>query len=107
MSVTESREEDVGSASVPPVRPARRPAQSPFSPLFWRSPIRGPWLTSFLGTLLVPAIAIPALFHFPRWWPSWGYALSQGTHVTLGLMTLPIVLAKLWSVMPKLFRRPI
>jgi len=50
---------------------------------------------------------ITALFHFPRWWPSWGYALSQGTHVTLGLMTLPIVLAKLWSVMPKLFRRPI
>src|SRR6476469_3701474 len=103
MSVTESREEDVGSASASPVRAARRPAQSPFSPLFWRSPIRGPWLTSFRGTLLVPAIAIlaltgfvghwahhselggngtvgsagdiTALFHFPTWWPSWGYAL--------------------------------
>jgi Oxidoreductase molybdopterin binding domain len=135
MSVTESREESVVSASAPPVRPVRRQAQKPFGPKFWRSPIRGPWLTSFLGALLVPAIAIlaltgfighwahypefggngtvgpagdiPVLFHFPSSWPSWSYALSQGTHVTLGLMTLPLVLAKLWSVMPKLFRRPV
>ena len=27
--------------------------------------------------------------------------------MTLGLMTLPFVLAKLWSVMPKLFQRPV
>jgi DMSO/TMAO reductase YedYZ molybdopterin-dependent catalytic subunit len=53
-----------------------------------------------------PGGDIPVLFHFPAWWPSWSYALSQGVHVTVGLMTLPIVLAKLWSVMPKLFRRP-
>lgn len=103
--------------------------------MFWRSPIRGPWLTSVLGTLLVPAIAvialtgfidhwahypefagndtvgpvgdIPVLFHFPASWPSWSYAATQGTHVTLGLMVLPLVLAKLWSVMPKLFQRPL
>ena len=110
------------------------PLASPFRPEFWRSPIRGPWLTSFLGTLLVPAIAvialtgfidhwahypelgdgtvgssadIPVLFHFPTSWPSWSYAVTQGTHVTLGLMVLPLVLAKLWSVMPKLFQRPV
>jgi DMSO/TMAO reductase YedYZ molybdopterin-dependent catalytic subunit len=103
------------------------------SPHFWRSPIRGPWLTAFLGTLLVPAIAVialtgflghwaadpqfagnavfgptgelPVLFQFPASWPSWSYAVSQGIHVTLGLMVLPLVLAKLWSVMPKLFAR--
>ena len=46
------------------------------------------------------------LFHFPTSWPSWSYAATQGTHVTLGLMVLPLVLAKLWSVMPKLFQRP-
>ena len=101
--------------------------------MFWRSPIRGPWLTAFLGTLLIPAITvialtgfidhwahfpqlgndtvgpagdIPVLFHFPAWWPSWSYAVTQGTHVTLGVMVLPLVLAKLWSVMPKLFQRP-
>jgi DMSO/TMAO reductase YedYZ molybdopterin-dependent catalytic subunit len=53
-----------------------------------------------------PAFVIPVLFQFPQSWPSWDYAASQGTHVTLGLMTLPLVLAKLWSVIPKLFRRP-
>ncbi|MGP0036365.1 MAG: hypothetical protein ACLP4R_17600, partial [Solirubrobacteraceae bacterium] len=54
-----------------------------------------------------PAGDIPVLFHFPASWPSWSYAATQGTHVTLGLMVLPLVLAKLWSVMPKLFQRPV
>ena len=119
-------------------RSSRRPsrlAAGPFRPEVWRSPIRGPWLTSFLGILLVPAIAviavtglidhwahypqfagndtvgpssdIPSLFHFPASWPSWSYAVTQGTHVILGLMVIPFVLAKLWSVMPKLFQRPL
>lgn len=110
------------------------PAAGPFRPDFWRSPLRGPWLTSFLGTLLVPTITvialtgfishwayhpelpgnatidpafdIPVLFQFPQSWPSWDYAVTQGTHVTLGLITLPLVLAKLWSVIPKLFKLP-
>ena len=113
---------------------SNRSLAPPFRPEFWRSPIRGPWLTSFLGTLLVPAITvialtgfidhwahypqlgndtvgpasdIPVLFHFSSWWPSWSYAVTQGTHVTLGVMVLPLVLAKLWSVMPKLFQRPV
>jgi DMSO/TMAO reductase YedYZ molybdopterin-dependent catalytic subunit len=34
------------------------------------------------------------------------YALNQGLHVTLGLAAFPIVLAKLWSVIPKLFEWP-
>jgi DMSO/TMAO reductase YedYZ molybdopterin-dependent catalytic subunit len=103
-------------------------------PAAWRSPLRGAWLTSFLGTLLVPAITvialtgfishwayhpelsgnattnpafdIPVFLQFPASWPSWDYALAQGTHVTLGLMTIPLVLAKRWSVIPKLFGRP-
>lgn len=119
--------------SVAPKLPSKGPP-GPFSPDFWRSPLRGPWLTSFLGTLLVPAIAvisvtgfishwayhpelggnatispafdIPVFFQFPQSWPSWDYAVTQGTHVTLGLMTLPLVLAKLWSVIPKLFKLP-
>ena len=132
MSVTESRKESVASPPELPVDPAGRPTPNrtpnPTNPKFWRSPIRGPWLTSFLGTLLVPAITvialtgfidhwandtggpagdIPVLFHFPASWPSWSYALTQGTHVTIGLMVLPLVLAKLWSVMPKLFQRPV
>ncbi|MGH9071511.1 MAG: molybdopterin-dependent oxidoreductase [Acidimicrobiales bacterium] len=38
--------------------------------------------------------------------PSWIYRLSQGIHVLGGLALVPIVLAKLWSVMPKLFSWP-
>ena len=141
MSVTESPKPDLKAAKQadhPPrkrfSRRSTRPSVPPFRREFWRSPIRGPWLTSFLGTLLVPAIAvialtgfidhwahypqfagndgvgpsgdIPVLFHFPASWPSWSYAVTQGIHVTLGLMVMPFVLAKLWSVIPKLFQRP-
>jgi hypothetical protein len=135
VSATKSPGQDVS----PPARETRETADrssrradrpSPFAPEFWRSPLRGPWLTSFLGMLLIPAIAVmlltgfishwayypegtvngrdlPVLFHIPASWPTWSYAVNQGTHVTLGLMTLPFVLAKLWSVMPKLFQRPV
>jgi DMSO/TMAO reductase YedYZ molybdopterin-dependent catalytic subunit len=107
----------------------------PFRPEFWRSPLRGPWLTSFLGTLLLPLIAIcvltglishgayqpqlrgnsplgsPAaptilLIHLPAGSPSWLYALNQGSHITVGLVAIPLLLAKLWSVIPRLFAWP-
>ena len=38
--------------------------------------------------------------------PSWLYRVNQGVHVTLGLALLPVVLAKLWSVLPRLFAWP-
>jgi DMSO/TMAO reductase YedYZ molybdopterin-dependent catalytic subunit len=112
----------------------REPPSGPFRPTFWRSPLRGPWLTSFLGTLLLPAILIIVLtglishdaYHpelagnalvdraedigpliqLPASWPAWIYALTQGLHVTIGLITIPLLLAKLWSVIPKLFQWP-
>jgi DMSO/TMAO reductase YedYZ molybdopterin-dependent catalytic subunit len=44
----------------------------------------------------------------PTWpaGPSWLYWMTQGVHVVLGLVLIPIVLAKLWSVLPKLFEWP-
>ncbi|MEA2178565.1 MAG: hypothetical protein QOG77_1862 [Solirubrobacteraceae bacterium] len=42
-------------------------------------------------------------------WPSspgWLYALTQGLHVTLGIVIVPLLLAKLWSVIPRLFAWP-
>jgi DMSO/TMAO reductase YedYZ molybdopterin-dependent catalytic subunit len=106
----------------------------PFRPGFWRSPLRGPWLTSLLGTLLLPTISVialtgfishwayrpqlpgnatvspsydlPVLIQLPQSWPSWDYAVTQGIHVTLGLMVIPLVAAKLWSVIPRLFSWP-
>ena len=45
------------------------------------------------------------LFSWPTH-PVWLYRLNQGVHVTLGLVLVPILLAKLWSVLPKLFEWP-
>ncbi len=114
--------------------PGRLP-RGPFSPDFWRSPLRGTWFTSVLGVVLLAGISIlfvtglvsyaaynPDLspvndrtpgkgilgFYLFSWPtdPPWLYRLTQGVHVTLGLGLVPVLLAKLWSVVPKLFTLP-
>jgi DMSO/TMAO reductase YedYZ molybdopterin-dependent catalytic subunit len=45
------------------------------------------------------------LFAWPTH-PHWLYRLTQGVHVTLGITLIPVLLAKLWSVLPKLFALP-
>ncbi|WP_240770143.1 molybdopterin-dependent oxidoreductase [Nocardioides sp. GY 10127] len=35
--------------------------------------------------------------------PSWGYRLTQGLHVASGTAAVPLLLVKLWSVLPRLF----
>ncbi len=46
------------------------------------------------------------------WWfpwparPVWLYRLTQGVHVFTGLATIPLLLGKLWTVHPRLWRRP-
>jgi DMSO/TMAO reductase YedYZ molybdopterin-dependent catalytic subunit len=99
----------------------------------WRSPLRGPWLTSVFGAVLLvvlPIVILTGLLSYiaygPRFgmaipfdvgwlklptfdWPSnpkWLYRLTQGLHVGLGLVMIPVVLAKLWSVIPRLFTWP-
>ncbi|MGH3190788.1 MAG: molybdopterin-dependent oxidoreductase [Streptosporangiaceae bacterium] len=115
------------------LRPDELPG--PFRRSFWRSPIRGPWLTSILGLILLVGLSVvfvtgllsyaaynPHLnrindethgkgllgFYLFSWptHPVWLYRLNQGVHVTLGLVLIPILLAKLWSVLPKLFEWP-
>jgi DMSO/TMAO reductase YedYZ molybdopterin-dependent catalytic subunit len=100
----------------------------------WRSPLRGPWLTSILGTLLLGALLVvaatgfashaayqpdlganaivdrahdlqPLVFGWPAG-PPWLYAFTQGLHVTIGIAAVPLLLAKLWSVIPRLFVFP-
>ncbi|WP_329336335.1 molybdopterin-dependent oxidoreductase [Streptomyces sp. NBC_01352] len=109
--------------------------RTPFSPAFWRSPLRGPWFTSVLGVVLLGGITVlfvtgllsyaaynPNLspvndktpdkgilgFYLFAWPtdPHWLYRLNQGVHVTLGITLIPVLLAKLWSVVPKLFTLP-
>ncbi|MFI0240501.1 molybdopterin-dependent oxidoreductase [Streptomyces sp. NPDC016845] len=107
----------------------------PTSPGLWRSPLRGPTFTSLLGLVLLAGITVlfvtgllsyaaynPNLaavndktpgkgllgfYLFP--WPTrphWLYRLTQGVHVTLGVTLIPVLLAKLWSVLPRLFALP-
>ncbi|MQA32218.1 molybdopterin-dependent oxidoreductase [Modestobacter roseus] len=47
----------------------------------------------------------------PGWftWPAepvWLYRVTQGTHVAVGLAAIPLILVKLWTVYPELFRWP-
>ncbi|WP_327654086.1 molybdopterin-dependent oxidoreductase [Streptomyces sp. NBC_00483] len=108
---------------------------TPASPSFWRSPLRGPWLTSVLGLVLlvgITALFVTGLVSYAAYnpglapvndktpdkgilgfylfaWPTdphWLYRLTQGVHVTLGIALIPVLLAKLWSVVPKLFALP-
>nr|WP_257002035.1 molybdopterin-dependent oxidoreductase [Streptomyces sp. WZ.A104] len=110
----------------PPVGPTR--------PGFWRSPLRGPWLTSVFGAVLlvgIPLMFVTGLLSYAAYnpdlggndktpdrgwlgfylfsWPTdphWLYRLNQGVHVTLGIVLIPVLLAKLWSVVPRLFSWP-
>jgi DMSO/TMAO reductase YedYZ molybdopterin-dependent catalytic subunit len=114
---------------------AKEPLPGPFRRPFWHSPIRGPWLTSVLGLVLLVGIAVmfvtgllsyaaynPDLsgindqtrgkgwlgFYLFSWptHPEWLYRASQGSHVIVGLALVPFLLAKLWSVLPRLFEWP-
>ena len=55
------------------------------------------------NALVSPDLPLPAFFPGG---PSWLYALNQGLHVNVGLVVIPVVLAKLWSVIPRLFVWP-
>ncbi|MFD9220087.1 molybdopterin-dependent oxidoreductase [Streptomyces sp. NPDC060064] len=110
------------------------PPAGPSRPGFWRSPLRGPWLTSVFGAVLlvgVPVLFVTGLLSYAAYnpdlagndqtpergwlgfylfaWPTdpyWLYRLNQGVHVTLGIVLIPVLLAKLWSVIPRLFAWP-
>jgi hypothetical protein len=83
------------------------------------SPSRTPRMAVVIGRLL--AIAFLLCFgtgvysHFlqdPLPWmvfttrPSWLYQLTQGVHITAGILCFPLLFAKLYSVFPGLFQTP-
>jgi DMSO/TMAO reductase YedYZ molybdopterin-dependent catalytic subunit len=59
-----------------------------------------------MNATIDPARDIFVVLHLPAGGPAWLYALSQGLHVTVGLVAIPVLLAKLWSVIPRLFAWP-
>ena len=40
------------------------PERGPFDRDFWRSPLRGEWLTSFLGSMLLPLVLVAGITGF-------------------------------------------
>jgi DMSO/TMAO reductase YedYZ molybdopterin-dependent catalytic subunit len=63
-------------------------------------------------TCFVTGLISHLIQHPPEWffWPSRPvglYRVTQGLHVISGVASIPLLLAKLWSVYPKLFGRPL
>jgi hypothetical protein len=92
----------------------RLPAESDF-----RSRLRSAAVTArvglWLGVCFLVCFATGLLSHyaqnadhpvpFPAS-PAWGYRVTQGLHVLSGTAAVPLLLVKLWTVYPWLFRRP-
>ena len=72
----------------------------------------GLWLGIAFGVCFVTGLISHGIQHPPGWffWPSRPvnlYRFTQGTHVISGIAAIPLLLAKLWSVYPKLFSKPL
>jgi DMSO/TMAO reductase YedYZ molybdopterin-dependent catalytic subunit len=72
----------------------------------------GLWLGIAFTICFVTGLISHGIQHPPSWflWPSRPvnlYRVTQGLHVTTGIAAIPLLLAKLWSVYPKLFHRPL
>ncbi len=71
----------------------------------------GMWLGVAFGVCFLTGLVSHAMQHPPSWlvWPSRPvslYRLTQGLHVTTGLACVPLLLAKLWTVYPRLWEWP-
>jgi hypothetical protein len=86
----------------------------------FRSPVHHEKVTArlglWLGVAFLLCFATGLLSHAVQQPPSWFvwpagpvnlYRITQGVHVLSGVAAIPLLLAKLWSVYPKLFARPL
>lgn len=100
-------------------RPTRSRAPRPPAPEDFPSRLRGLAVTARVGTWLGVCFLLAFVTGVVSHWaqeprppipfptqPSWGYRLNQGVHVVSGTAAVPLLLVKLWSVYPQLFRRP-
>ncbi len=71
----------------------------------------GLWLGITFSVCFITGLISHSIQHPPSWflWPSRPvnlYRVTQGLHVLTGLASIPLLLAKLWTVYPKLFEWP-
>ncbi|MEU1598869.1 molybdopterin-dependent oxidoreductase [Streptomyces sp. NPDC005708] len=73
----------------------------------------GRWLGLAFAVCFVTGLISHVLQHPPGWpagdppsRPVWGYRFTQGLHVASGIAAIPLLLAKLWTVYPRLFAWP-
>ncbi|MFJ2722541.1 molybdopterin-dependent oxidoreductase [Streptomyces sp. NPDC087437] len=73
----------------------------------------GRWLGLAFVVCFVTGLISHVLQHPPGWLtddlpsrPVWGYRITQGLHVASGIAAIPLLLAKLWTVYPRLFAWP-
>lgn len=85
----------------------------------YRSPLHSEVVAAWLGIALGVAFLlcfvtglISHLIQHPASWfswparPAWLYRVTQGVHVAAGLAAIPLLLAKLWAVAPRLWVWP-
>ena len=96
----------------------RRPG-GPFGAGAFRSGLHSEWIASWLGVALGVSFTVcfftgllsHAIQHPPSWFrypsrPAGLYRVTQGIHVATGIASIPLLLGKLWTVYPKLWRWP-
>ena len=102
-----------------PEQPPKWLRHGPLRPGAFRSALHDERTASLVGTALGVAFATAfvtgmishELQHPASWWPLptrpvWFYRFTQGLHVASGLASIPLLLAKLWTVYPRLFAWP-
>ncbi len=101
------------------LRRLKPPAIGPFREDVFESPVHETRTAAWLGVALGVSFSVcflTGLFshliqHPPSWFanparPVWLFRVTQGVHVATGIASIPLLLAKLWTVYPHFFTMP-
>ena len=102
-----------------PPEAVRASEVGPFREGAFRSPLHSVRVASVLGIALGTTFTVcfvtgflshmiqhpPSFFAWPPR-PTWVYRVTQGVHVSTGIASIPLLLAKLWTVYPRFWTWP-